>query len=137
MDMDSLDYDTIIGAYEKVNKDFFYTARKEHVLVILSHSVYDMSSQELILRQSAYRLLLCFVEFATEILDGKDKSDECCWNTALIQQTIRNFLLKHIGNAMTRETSVQKVSRFKSKSSFWLVSLSPLFHYKMAALFQT
>ncbi|KAL3506473.1 hypothetical protein ACH5RR_031855 [Cinchona calisaya] len=108
-EMGSLDYDTIIGAYEKINRDFFYTARKEHALIILSHSVYDMSSEELILRQSAYRLLLCFVEFASEILEGKDKSDQCCWNEALIQHNIRNFLLKHMGNAITRETSVQKL----------------------------
>lgn len=109
MEMGTLDYDAVIGAYEKINRDFFYSARKEHALIILSHSVYDMSSEELILRQSAYRLLLCFVDFATEILEGVDKSDECCWTNALIQHTLRNFLLKHMGNAMIRGTSVQKL----------------------------
>ncbi|XP_071927577.1 uncharacterized protein [Coffea arabica] len=109
MDIGSLDYDTIIGAYEKINREFFHTVGKEHALIILSQSAYDMSSEELIFRQSAYRLLLCFVEFASEIVESKDKSDQGCWTEALIQHIVTSFLLKHMGNAMNRETSVQKL----------------------------
>nr|XP_027093891.1 uncharacterized protein LOC113714274 [Coffea arabica] len=109
MDIGSLDYDTIIGAYEKINGEFFHTVGKEHALIILSQSAYDMSSEELILRQSAYRLLLCFVEFASEIVELKDKSDQGCWTEAPIQHIVTSFLLKHMGNAMNRETSVQKL----------------------------
>lgn len=109
-EMGGLDYDTIIGAYDKINIDFFYSVQEEHALVILSHFVHDMSSEELILRQSAYRLMLLFVEFCGQILDQEVKSEkEGCWSRASIQHIINNFLLKHMGDAMNKEATVQKV----------------------------
>ncbi|KAK1375649.1 DRIM domain-containing protein [Heracleum sosnowskyi] len=109
-EMGGLDYDTIIGAYDKINIDFFYDVQEEHALVILSHFVHDMSSEELILRQSAYRLMLLFVEFCGQILDQEVKSEkEGCWSRASIQHIINNFLLKHMGDAMNKEATVQKV----------------------------
>lgn len=108
--MGGLDYDTIMGAYDKINIDFFYNVQEEHALVILSHFVHDMSSEELILRQSAYRLMLLFVEFCGQILDQEVKSEkEGCWSRASIQHIINNFLLKHMGDAMNKEATVQKV----------------------------
>ncbi|WOG89602.1 hypothetical protein DCAR_0208840 [Daucus carota subsp. sativus] len=105
-----LDYDTIIGAYDKINIEFFFDVPEEHALVILSHFVHDMSSEELILRQSAYRLLLLFVEFCGRILDEEAKSEkEGRWSSACIQQIINKFLLKHMGDAMNKEAAVQKV----------------------------
>lgn len=77
-EMGGLDYDAILGAYEKINIDFFYDVQVEHALVILSHFVHDMSSEELILRQSAYRLLLLFVEFCGRILDRSTKLVSAC-----------------------------------------------------------
>ncbi|KAK3004391.1 hypothetical protein RJ639_018254 [Escallonia herrerae] len=68
-----------------------------------------MSSEELILRHSAYRVLLLFVEFCGIVLEGEVKPDEGCWSGACIQRLINNFLLKHMGDAMNREASVQKV----------------------------
>ncbi|KAA8534172.1 hypothetical protein F0562_031635 [Nyssa sinensis] len=109
MEMGGLDYDTVISAYEKITIGFFYTVRKEHALIILSHSVHDMSSEELILRHSAYRLLLSFVEFSAEVLDREVMSDEGYWSGACIQCIINNFLLKHMGDAMNKEASVQKL----------------------------
>lgn len=109
-EMGGLDYDAILGAYEKINIDFFYDVQVEHALVILSHFVHDMSSEELILRQSAYRLLLLFVEFCGRILDQEAKlEEEVCWSGACIQHIINKFLLKHMGDAMNKEATVQKV----------------------------
>ncbi|CAL9007485.1 unnamed protein product, partial [Prunus brigantina] len=42
----SLDYDNVVSAYEKINVYIFYTIREDHALVILSHCVYDMLSEE-------------------------------------------------------------------------------------------
>lgn len=109
VEMDVLDYDVIIGAYEKINIEFFCNVREEHALVILSHCVHDMSSQDLILRNSAYRLLLLFIDFCRKILYGELESNLGCWSEACIQNTINNFFLKYMGNAMSKETSVLKV----------------------------
>lgn len=110
MEMGGLDYDTIIGAYEKISKDFFYTVKEKHALVILSHAVHDMSSEELILRQSAFRLLLSYIEFSAELLEREMKSDDRSWSESCIHQIINKFFFKHMGDAMNREASTQKVS---------------------------
>ncbi|KAI3823108.1 hypothetical protein L1987_04536 [Smallanthus sonchifolius] len=109
MEIDVLDYDVIIGAYEKINIDFFCSVREEQTLIILSHCVHDMSSQDLILRNSAYRLLRLFLEFCQKIISGEMESNNGCWSESAIQNTINNFFLKYMGDAMNRETSVIKV----------------------------
>ncbi|KAG6678404.1 hypothetical protein I3842_14G078800 [Carya illinoinensis] len=117
-ELGSLDYDTIINAYEKICVNFFYSIQEDHALVILSHCVYDMSSEELILRHSAYRSLLSFVEFSALILcqDGKGQQemtsklimlDKGCWTRASIQRIIK-FLLKHMGVTLSGESNVKK-----------------------------
>lgn len=108
MEIGGLDYDKVICAYDKVTVEFFYTIQEEHALVILAHSVQDMSSEELILRQSAFRLLLNFIEFSGKILDGSLNSSEV-WSVAGIQHLANNFILKHMGNAMGKEGAAQKV----------------------------
>lgn len=117
-ELGSLDYDKVVNAYEKISVDIFYTVREDHALVILSHCVYDMSSEELILRHSAYNSLRSFVEFAALILgqvdhcempDKMSASDDHCWTRACIQRITNKFLLKHMGNALKRGTSVRKV----------------------------
>ncbi|RZC52306.1 hypothetical protein C5167_020735 [Papaver somniferum] len=116
-EMDELDYDTRINAYESVNSGFFYRLRKDHTLVILSHAVHDLSSEELIIRQSAYRLLLSFIQFSSEVL-GSDPMD-CeemiepvvaseTWTKEYVESIIKNFILKHMGEAMSREISIQR-----------------------------
>lgn len=109
MEMGGLDYGSIINAYEKINKDFSYTVRVEHALVILSHAVHDLLSEELVLRQSGFKLVLSFVEFSAELLDREMKSDDQSWSESYIQETINNFLLKHMGDAMNKEAPIQNV----------------------------
>ncbi|KAI3837631.1 hypothetical protein MKX03_029756 [Papaver bracteatum] len=116
-EMDELDYDTRINAYESVNSGFFYRLRKDHALVILSHAVHDLSSEELIIRQSASRLLLSFIQFSAKVL-GSDPMD-CedmiepmvvseTWTKKCVEPIIKNFILKHMGEAMSREISIQR-----------------------------
>ncbi|KAI8566257.1 hypothetical protein RHMOL_Rhmol02G0025800 [Rhododendron molle] len=109
MEMGGLDYDSIINAYEKINKDFFYTVREKHALIILSHAVHDMSSEEMILRQSGFGLLLSFVEFSAEILDRDMRSDDQSWPESSIARIINKFIFKHMGDAMNKEAPIQKV----------------------------
>lgn len=119
--MGDRDYDTIINGYGKITVEFFHTLKEDHALVILSHLIYDMSSEEIILRHSAYTSLLSFLEFSSLIL-GRDVNnqqevdgamttyaDDGYWTGACIQRIINKFLLKHLGEAMNKETPVQKV----------------------------
>ncbi|KAH9620789.1 hypothetical protein KSS87_018169 [Heliosperma pusillum] len=111
--MGDLDFDTIISAYEKITADYFYGFREDQALVILSHCIYDMVSEEIILRQSAYRSLLSFIDFSARII-GKEIDEgtmECegnLWTDVCIQRVVNKFLLKHMGNAMIKETTLRK-----------------------------
>ncbi|XP_004305310.1 PREDICTED: small subunit processome component 20 homolog [Fragaria vesca subsp. vesca] len=117
-DIDSLDYDRVLDAYDKITVDMFNTIREDHALVILSHCVYDMSSNESTLRHRAYDALISFVQFSALIL-GKvvnndsempDKmlaSEDHCWTKGCIQRITSKFFLKHMANAMKSGTTVR------------------------------
>ncbi|GAV59009.1 LOW QUALITY PROTEIN: DRIM domain-containing protein, partial [Cephalotus follicularis] len=119
VEIGDLDYDTIVNAYQTIGVSFFYSIRGDHAFVILSHCVYGMSLDGLILRHSAYRSLVSFVEFSALIL-GRDVTEHNempkamtkivggCWTRACIKQIIDKILLKHIGDAMNRGSSVKK-----------------------------
>ncbi|EEF44174.1 conserved hypothetical protein [Ricinus communis] len=75
--------------------------------------------EELILRHSAYRSLLTFVEFSAVILGVEAKShsgtpqvitakSKCSWTTTCLQRLMNKFFLKHMGNAMREGSSVRK-----------------------------
>ncbi|KAM7259266.1 hypothetical protein ACFE04_015007 [Oxalis oulophora] len=119
MKMGDLDYDTILAAYERINVEFFHSIEEDHTTVILSHCVYDMSTDELILRHSAYRALLCFVDFSADVLeqevtkcsevpDPMITTVESIWTSARIHRVLNNILMKHLGNAMNKGSSVKK-----------------------------
>lgn len=124
MEMGGLDYDTILAAYDKVNLNFFYPLPEEHTKAILAHSVHDMSSGDLILRQSALRLLLSFIEFSSEILNGSLESDHI-WSKTSIKDLVNKFILKHMGNAMDKDGPIKKVVHLYSL--FVAHTLSPVF----------
>ncbi|KAL5708838.1 hypothetical protein ACHQM5_019594 [Ranunculus cassubicifolius] len=119
-EIDELDYDSRVNAYESVDQNFFYALREDHALVILSHSVYDMSSEELTLRLNAYGLFLSFIKFSVLILDAEDKNKEevpgevvamaydSCWTKACIHRIVKKFFLKHLGEAMNKGISIQR-----------------------------
>ncbi|ERN01577.1 U3 small nucleolar RNA-associated protein 20 [Amborella trichopoda] len=73
-EIDEFDYDTRISCYEKI--EWSPGVKESHAVVVLSHCVYDMSSEELLLRQSASRSLLSFVQFAASVLDHKAEENK-------------------------------------------------------------
>ncbi|KAK8959123.1 hypothetical protein KSP40_PGU003577 [Platanthera guangdongensis] len=127
MDTEEFDYDTRVGAHEKICPELFSSLGVDHSLPILSHSMYDMSSGELILRQCAVNSLLAFVQFASSYLktdssNSYEHEAECKqesgvavktggrtnWTKASIQWSINELFLKNIGEAMTKEIFIQK-----------------------------
>ncbi|KMT14841.1 hypothetical protein BVRB_3g065640 isoform B [Beta vulgaris subsp. vulgaris] len=111
MEMGEPDFDIIINAYDRITADFFVGVREDQALVILSHCIYDIKSEELILRQSAYKSLLTFVEFSALIIgEGlmKQEGDDGYWTDVHIQNIVNKFLLKHMGDAMTKGTTMRK-----------------------------
>ena len=133
--MNGLDHDgTVLSPYEEVNVEFFYTIEEKHALSILALAVNDMSSEETVLRQSAYQLLLSFVEFSGKILNGSLESNQM-WSRASIRKMINNFLLKHMGNAMNKEGTRKKVLMFILLTFLLLIYSSPQvvppFHFRI------
>ncbi|XP_020699901.1 small subunit processome component 20 homolog isoform X1 [Dendrobium catenatum] len=127
MDIGEFDYDTRISAYEKINPELFSFLGVNHALLILSHCIYYMSSDELILRQCASKSLQAFVQFASSYLktDAKNSythdavcnqssgpavetSIETNWTKACILWIISDVLLKNMKEALTKEISIQK-----------------------------
>ncbi|CAL0335754.1 unnamed protein product [Lupinus luteus] len=112
-----VDHDTILNAYSSINTDFFRTVQVEHALLLLSHCVRDMSSEETTFMRSAYSSLLSFVEFSSVILrqDGNSeqelsiiKNTDDCWTKSCIQRIAKKFLLKHLADAMDGSLSIIK-----------------------------
>ncbi|CAL9093376.1 unnamed protein product [Musa textilis] len=126
-----LDYDTRVNAYETVRPELFAKLKVEHALLILSHCVYDMASDELIFRQSASRALLSFIHFSASVLNNSESNSAemlfndgshedttnlivkkedtvITWTKSCIKQIVNKTFLKNIGDAMTKDISVQK-----------------------------
>ncbi|KAK7331456.1 hypothetical protein VNO77_25681 [Canavalia gladiata] len=112
-----LDHDVILNAYRIINIDFFRNIQVEHALLILSHCVHDMSSEETTFMCSAHSSLLSFVDFSALILCQEENGEEelsvmkytnDCWTKSCIQRIAKKFLLKHMSNAMDGSLSVKK-----------------------------
>ncbi|CAJ1855344.1 unnamed protein product [Sphenostylis stenocarpa] len=112
-----LDHDAILDAYKIINIDFFRNVQVEQALLILSHCVHDMSSEETTFMCSALSSLLSFVDFSALILHQEGNSDEhmsvmenidSCWTKSCIQRVAKKFLLKHMADAMGGSLSFMK-----------------------------
>lgn len=122
-EMDDLDFDSIINAYDRISADYFFGVTEDQSLVILCHCIFDIKSEELILRQSAYKSLLSFVEFSALIMREGEKAqdlplrtvavNENRWTDVHIQHIVNKFLLKHMGEALSKGTTMQKVELFQ------------------------
>ncbi|XP_057544903.1 uncharacterized protein LOC130824041 isoform X1 [Amaranthus tricolor] len=109
LEMGDLDFDAIINAYDRITPDYFFGVGEDQAIVILSHCIYDIKSEELILRQSAYKSLLSFVNFSAMIIEGeKMVLNGSYWNNSRVQHIVNKFLLKHMGDAMSKGTSMRK-----------------------------
>ena len=88
-------------------------------MCILSQCMQDMSSDELILRQSAAKSLLSFVLFAASILgnnmeDKEETGGSIIWTKICIVRIIKKTLLWNIGEAIYKDNSAQKVHTSKN-----------------------
>ena len=75
-EIDEFDNDRRIHAYNDTSMELFSSLKDEQALTILSQCMHDMSSGELIMRQSAWKSLLSFVLFAALILDNNMEDKE-------------------------------------------------------------
>ncbi|KAL9664606.1 hypothetical protein QQ045_020011 [Rhodiola kirilowii] len=117
-DIGEIDFDRIISAYGKISAGYFNSIRADHAVLILSHFVYDLSSEEIILRHSAYRSLLSFVDFASSVLsqnltdDGGEVTmtdiNNRSWTEEHILRIVNKILINHLGNAMSKPIPGQK-----------------------------
>ncbi|KAG7592924.1 Armadillo-type fold [Arabidopsis thaliana x Arabidopsis arenosa] len=118
MEVDGLDYEKIIDAYGKIDADFFNKSSEQHVMIILSQGVYNISSEELTLKDSARNLLCSFIEFSASILclEASAHSDiikevtksDGSWTGDRVLWIINKFILKHIGDTINRGISTGK-----------------------------
>uniref|UniRef100_A0A453EZ34 HTH arsR-type domain-containing protein n=2 Tax=Aegilops tauschii subsp. strangulata TaxID=200361 RepID=A0A453EZ34_AEGTS len=119
-ELGELDYDMRIRAYDTVQPQLFHGMQEEHIGAILSHCVYDMSSDELIFRQSASRALQSFLGFSASVMNSDpggsvetatvkpgDNSRNIC-TKGRIQQILERTYLHNMGTAMSKDISVQK-----------------------------
>ncbi|KAJ0262956.1 ARM repeat superfamily protein [Hirschfeldia incana] len=118
MEVDDLDYERIVNAYVEIDSDFFTKSSKQHTLIILSQSLYNLSSESIMLRGSAHKLLSSFIDFSASILCqeastnsgvGKEVkiADDASWtgNHAL---SFVDFILKHIADAISKGGNIIK-----------------------------
>ncbi|XP_045811204.1 small subunit processome component 20 homolog isoform X1 [Trifolium pratense] len=112
-----LDHGVILNAYSIINIDFFRNVQVEHALLVLSHCVLDMSSEETTFVCSAQNSLLSFVDFSALILSQQGSSEQelsimqntdGCWTKSSIQRITKKFLLKHMEDAMDGPLAVRK-----------------------------
>jgi U3 small nucleolar RNA-associated protein 20 len=120
-ELGELDYDTRLNAYDMVNPQLFLGLTEEHVGAVLSHCVYDMSSEELIFRQSASRALQAFLDFSASVMSNDESkysietADVSGENTrnictiSCIQKILEKTYLHNMGVAMAKDVSIQKV----------------------------
>ncbi|KAL1222676.1 hypothetical protein V5N11_004427 [Cardamine amara subsp. amara] len=118
MEVDDLDYETIRKAYGKIDADFFAKFSEQHIMIILSQSLYNLSSSDVTLKDCAFNLLCTFIEFSASILcqeasahsdNGKEVSkSDASWTGDGVLWIINKFILKHIGDALNRGISSGK-----------------------------
>ncbi|KAJ4916552.1 ARM repeat superfamily protein [Raphanus sativus] len=118
MEVDDLDYETIMDAYAKIDVDFFNESSEQHMMIIISQSLYNIASKEVTLRDCACNLLCTFIEFSASILDqeasahsdiGKEVSKSVAsWTGDRVLWIMNKFILKHIGDAVNKGISSGK-----------------------------
>ncbi|KAJ1404603.1 Down-regulated-in-metastasis protein [Sesbania bispinosa] len=133
-----LDHDSILNAYRIINTDFFRNVQVEHALLILSHCVHDMSSEETTFVCCAQSSLLSFVDFSALILCQEGSSEQelslmnnsyGCWTKSCIQRKTKNFLLKHMADAMDGSLTAKKAGKllpFPVPSMGWMKLLNQM-----------
>ncbi|KAJ3672155.1 hypothetical protein LUZ60_006876 [Juncus effusus] len=104
-ELDEADYDLRIKAYDSISPELFSKLKEEQTMTVLSQCVHDMSSEELIFRQSASRALGEFVKFGAGVWNGEGEGG---WNKGSVGKVVDRIYLCHMGEAMSKDVSVQK-----------------------------
>ncbi|CAN8326706.1 unnamed protein product [Cochlearia groenlandica] len=118
MEVDDLDYEKIVNAYLEIDADFFSKSSEQHTMIILSQSIYNISSESIMLRGSAQNLLSSFIDFSASILCqeasacsgfGKEaKIAGATWTGDRVLFILRTFILKQISDAMSKGGIMKK-----------------------------
>lgn len=118
MEVDDLDYERIVNSYVEIDADFFTKSSKQHTMIILSQSLYNLSSESIMLRGSAHKLLSSFIDFSASILCQEAsahsgvakevKIADASW-TGKHTLSIVDFILKHITDAVSKGGNIVKV----------------------------
>ncbi|CAH2077407.1 unnamed protein product [Thlaspi arvense] len=112
MEVDDLDYEKIVNAYVEIDADFFNRSSVQHTMIILSQSIYNISSESIMLRGCAQKLLSSFIDFSSSVLcqeasadsgfgKGVKIADDASWTQVRVLSILRKFILKHIGDAIS------------------------------------
>ncbi|XP_078430936.1 ARM repeat superfamily protein isoform X2 [Wolffia australiana] len=132
--LDEIDYDKRICAYETVTVELFSSLGYDRALIILSQCFNDIAS-DLILRQAASKALLTFIDFSSLYLShdcasSEDKQSESVegfvWTQNHIQKIISKFFLHKMSETMTREICSQKFLNSEVDTSIhkeWIILL--------------
>ncbi|XP_056865645.1 U3 small nucleolar RNA-associated protein 20-like [Raphanus sativus] len=117
MEVDDLDYERIVNSYVEIDADFFTKSSKQHTMIILSQSLYNLSSESIMLRGSAHKLLSSFIDFSASILCQEAsahsgvakevKIADASW-TGKHTLSIVDFILKHITDAVSKGGNIVK-----------------------------
>uniref|UniRef100_A0A0D3CD05 Uncharacterized protein n=1 Tax=Brassica oleracea var. oleracea TaxID=109376 RepID=A0A0D3CD05_BRAOL len=107
MEVDDLDYETIMDAYANIDVDFFNESSEQHMMIILSQSLYNMTSKEVMLKDCASSLLC--QEASAHSDSGKEVSKSVArWTGDRVLWIMNKFILKHIGDAVNNGISSGK-----------------------------
>uniref|UniRef100_A0A1J3E191 U3 small nucleolar RNA-associated protein 20 n=1 Tax=Noccaea caerulescens TaxID=107243 RepID=A0A1J3E191_NOCCA len=101
MEVDDIDYEKIVNAYVEINADFFNRSSEQHTMIILSQSIYNLSSESIMLRGSAQKLLSSFIDFSASRL-----CQEASAHSGFGKEV--KFILTHIGDAISRGGVIMK-----------------------------
>ncbi|ESQ54097.1 hypothetical protein EUTSA_v10024182mg [Eutrema salsugineum] len=85
MEVDDLDYEKIVNAYLDINADFFKKSSEQHTIIILSQTS-----------------ILCQEASAHSGFGKGVKIADASWTRDRILRILRDFILKHIGDAISR-----------------------------------
>ncbi|ESQ34339.1 hypothetical protein EUTSA_v10009353mg [Eutrema salsugineum] len=91
MEVDELDYDTIINAYAKIDADFFNKSSEQHMMIILSQTS-----------------ILCQEASAHSDIGKEVSKSDASWRGHRVLWIINKFILKHIKDAVKRGISCGK-----------------------------
>lgn len=111
-ELDEIDYDTRISAYDAVTVQLFSSLGHDRASIVLSQCFNDIAS-DLILRQTASRALVSFIDFAALFLGSDAKGHDDAKSDGLMSGNVLNKETETVeGNIWTRKQILKIISKF-------------------------